>query len=97
MQLISLLCVGFDVRRLSLASLMAASAPERNILDQAASIRNRLGAAASRAGPVLPARERLRHPKACIPRQWAYLESVMMKLVRNLRLFAHAGCLKAGT
>jgi hypothetical protein len=35
-------------------------------------------------------------PKACIRRQQGYLVGVMIKLVKNLRFLAQAGCLKAG-
>jgi hypothetical protein len=41
-------------------------------------------------------RDRLHHPQACIRWQHGYLVNVMNTLVKNLRLFAHAGCLKAG-
>ena len=75
---------------------MAASVPQRNIPGKAASIRNRLHPAAVLAGAVLPSRERLRRPQACIRGQHGYLVGVMNTLVKNLRLFAHAGCLKAG-
>ena len=35
-------------------------------------------------------------PQPCIRGQWGYLEGVMIKLVKNLRLLVHGGCLKAG-
>jgi hypothetical protein len=65
---------------------MAASAPERNISGKAASIR-----CSHRA--LLPSRTR---PQPCIRGQLGYLEGVMIKLVKNLRLLVHGGCLKAG-
>ncbi|WP_457090713.1 hypothetical protein [Microvirga sp. P5_D2] len=47
-------------------------------------------------GVRIPSRERLRRPQACIPGQHGYLVDVMNTFVKNLRFFAHAGCLKAG-
>ena len=74
---------------------MAASAPLHNILEKAASIRNRGVQPASPCG-LTSSREHLLCPQACIRGQWGYLVSVMNTFVKNLRLFAHAGCLKAG-
>ena len=72
---------------------MAASMPLRNILEKAASIRNGRPAASPWTPP---SRERLLCPQACIRGRHGYLVSVMNTVVKNLRLFAHAGCLKAG-
>ena len=74
---------------------MAASAPLHNIPEKAASIRNRGVRPPSPCG-LTPSRGHLLCPQACIRGQHAYLVGVMNTFVKNLRLFAHAGCLKAG-
>jgi hypothetical protein len=74
---------------------MAASMPQRNISTGTASIRSGCVRHCPR-GVRTASRERLRRPQACIRGQHDYLVSIMNTLVKNLRLFAHGGCLKAG-